>query len=244
MKKQYWYIILTYILVQFSAFPYVFIMKWLGYIQTPMTQAELSKLSGTWTIISFCVGLIIILLILRTVPKASLRNEAPASVGAAIAWIIGGFFLSLLTQSIAGMIEQYAFGIGRESENTQNILSIMDAFPFLVVIIALIGPILEEIIFRKIVFGVIYERSNFFIAALVSSVFFAAAHSDFDHFFLYTAMGFTFAFLYAKTKRIIVPIVAHMLMNSLVILVQIEPVRKMIEEQSQTMQMIIGGFFS
>ncbi|MCY7433757.1 MULTISPECIES: CPBP family intramembrane glutamic endopeptidase [Bacillus] len=244
MKKQYWYIILTYILVQFSAFPYVFIMKWLGYIQTPMTQAELSKLSGTWTIISFCVGLIIILLILRTVPKASLRNEAPASVGAAIAWIIGGFFLSLLTQSIAGMIEQYAFGIGRESENTQNILSIMDAFPFLVVIIALIGPILEEIIFRKIVFGVIYERSNFFIAALVSSVFFAAAHSDFDHFFLYTAMGFTFAFLYAKTKRIIVPIGAHMLMNSLVILVQIEPVRKMIEEQSQTMQMIIGGFFS
>ncbi len=230
--------------MQVSAIPYVFIMKWLGYIQTPMTQAELSKLSGTWTIISFCVGLIIILLILRTVPKASLRNEAPAPVGAAIAWIIGGFFLSLLTQSIAGMIEQYAFGIGRESENTQNILSIMDAFPFLVVIIALIGPILEEIIFRKIVFGVIYERSNFFIAALVSSVFFAAAHSDFDHFFLYTAMGFTFAFLYAKTKRIIVPIVAHMLMNSLVILVQIEPVRKMIEEQSQTMQMIIGGFFS
>ncbi|MCY7501439.1 CPBP family intramembrane glutamic endopeptidase [Bacillus pumilus] len=244
MKKQYWYIILTYILVQVSAFPYVFIMKWLGYIQTPMTQTELSKLSGTWTIISFCVGLIIILLILRTVPKASLRNEAPASVGAAISWIIGGFFLSLLTQSIAGMIEQYAFGIGRESENTQNILTIMDAFPFLVVIIALIGPILEEIIFRKIVFGVIYERSNFFIAALVSSVFFAAAHSDFDHFFLYTAMGFTFAFLYAKTKRIIVPIGAHMLMNSLVILVQIEPVRKMIEEQSQTMQMIIGGFFS
>ncbi|QNP16957.1 CPBP family intramembrane metalloprotease [Bacillus pumilus] len=244
MKKQYWYIILTYILVQVSAFPYVFIMKWLGYIQTPMTQAELSKLSGTWTIISFCIGLIIILLILRTVPKASLRNEAPVSVGAAIAWIIGGFFLSLLTQSIVGMIEQYAFGIGRESENTQNILSIMDAFPFLVVIIALIGPILEEIIFRKIVFGVIYERSNFFIAALVSSVFFAAAHSDFDHFFLYTAMGFTFAFLYAKTKRIIVPIGAHMLMNSLVILVQIEPVRKMIEEQSQTMQMIIGGFFS
>ncbi|MEK4396644.1 CPBP family intramembrane glutamic endopeptidase [Bacillus sp. FSL K6-2860] len=244
MKKQYWYIILTYILVQVSAIPYVFIMKWLGFIQTPMTQIELSKLSGTWTIISFCIGLIIILLILRTVPKASLRNEAPVSVGVAIAWIIGGFFLSLLTQSIAGVIEQYAFGIGRESENTQNILSIMDAFPFLVVIIALIGPILEEIIFRKIVFGVIYERSNFFIAALVSSVFFAAAHSDFDHFFLYTAMGFTFAFLYAKTKRIIVPIGAHMLMNSLVILVQIEPVRKMIEEQSQTMQMIIGGFFS
>ncbi|EKF36803.1 CPBP family intramembrane glutamic endopeptidase [Bacillus xiamenensis] len=244
MKKQYWYIILTYILVQVSAIPYVFIMKWLGYIQTPMTQAELSELSGTWTIISFCIGLIIILFILRTVPKASLRNEAPVSIGSAIAWIIGGFFLSLFTQSVAGMIEQYAFGIGRESENTQNILSIMETFPLLVIIIAMIGPILEEIIFRKIIFGVIYERTNFFIGALVSSVFFAAAHSDFAHFLLYTAMGFTFAFLYAKTKRIIVPIGAHMLMNSLVILVQIEPVKKMIEEQTQTMQMIIGGFFS
>lgn len=244
MKKQYWYIILTYILVQVSAIPYVFIMKWLGYIQTPMTQAELSELSGTWTIISFCIGLIIILFILRTVPKASLRNEAPVSIGSAIAWIIGGFFLSLFTQSVAGMIEQYAFGIGRESENTQNILSIMETFPLLVIIIAMIGPILEEIIFRKIIFGVIYERTNFFIGALVSSVFFAAAHSDFAHFLLYTAMGFTFSFLYAKTKRIIVPIGAHMLMNSLVILVQIEPVKKMIEEQTHTMQMIIGGFFS
>lgn len=244
MKKQYWYIILTYILVQVSAFPYVFIMKWLGYIQTPMTQAELSKLSGTWTIISFCVGLIIILLILRTVPKTSLRNEAPASVGVAIAWIIGGFFLSLFAQSIAGAIEQYAFGISRESENTQNILAIMDAVPWLVIVIALIGPILEEIIFRKIIFGVVYEKTNFFIGALVSSVVFAAVHNDFPHILLYTAMGFTFAFLYAKTKRIIVPIGAHILMNSLVILVQIEPVRKIIEEQSQTMQMIIGGFFS
>ncbi|MGX9293059.1 CPBP family intramembrane glutamic endopeptidase [Bacillus sp. A015] len=244
MKKQYWYIILTYILVQVSAIPYVLIMKWLGFIQTPMTQAELSQLSGTWTIISFCIGLIIILLILRTVPKASLRNEAPVSAGSAIAWTIGGFFLSLFAQSIAGVIEQYAFGIGRESENTQAILSIMDAVPWLVIVIALIGPILEEIIFRKIIFGVIYEKTNFFIGALVSSVVFAAVHTDFAHILLYTAMGFTFAFLYAKTKRIIVPIGAHMLMNSLVILVQIEPVKKMIEEQSQTMQMIIGGFFS
>ncbi|WP_322000743.1 CPBP family intramembrane glutamic endopeptidase [Bacillus pumilus] len=244
MKKQYWYIILTYILVLFSVIPYVLIMKWLGFIETPMTQEEYSQLSGTWTIISFCIGLIIILLILRTVPKASLRNEAPVSIGSAIVWIIGGFFLSLFAQSIAGVIEQYAFGIGHESENTQAILSIMDAVPWLVIVIALIGPILEEIIFRKIIFGVIYEKTNFFIGALVSSVVFAAVHTDFAHILLYTAMGFTFAFLYAKTKRIIVPIGAHMLMNSLVVLVQIEPVKKMIEEQSQTMQMIIGGFFS
>ena len=94
-------------------------------------------------------------------PKASLRNEAPVSIGSAIAWIIGGFFLSLFAQSIAGTIEQYAFGIGRESENTQTILSIMDAVPWLVIVIALIGPILEEIIFRKIIFGVIYEKRIF-----------------------------------------------------------------------------------
>ncbi|MDM5297068.1 CPBP family intramembrane metalloprotease [Bacillus pumilus] len=244
MKKQYWYILLTYILVQFSAFPYVLIMKWLGFIQTSMTREELSQLAGTWTIISFFIGLIIILFILKAVPKATLRNEAPVSTGSAIAWIIGGFFLSIFAQTFAGLIEQYAFGIGKESKNTQDILSIMEAIPLLVIIIALIGPILEEIIFRKIIFGVIYEKTNFFIGALVSSVTFAVVHNDFSHILLYTTMGFTFAFLYAKTKRIIVPIGAHMLMNSLVVLVQIEPVKKMIEEQSQTMQMIIGGFFS
>ena len=55
-------------------------------------------------------------------------------------------------------------------------------------------------------------------------------------------MGFTFAFLYVQTKRIIVPIFAHVMMNTIVVVMQLyRP--KYIEQHSEQMQLIIGGLF-
>jgi membrane protease YdiL (CAAX protease family) len=58
-------------------------------------------------------------------------------------------------------------------------------------------------------------------------------------------MGFVFAFLYARTKLIIVPIIAHVLMNTIVILSQTIFADKIIEMQKQAeqMQFIFGGMF-
>jgi membrane protease YdiL (CAAX protease family) len=62
-------------------------------------------------------------------------------------------------------------------------------------------------------------------------------------------MGFTFAFLYVKTKRIIVPIFAHVAMNTMVVIVQtvfredIEKMMKQVEEMQQV-QVIIGGLLT
>ena len=76
----------------------------------------------------------------------------------------------------------------------------MDAVPWLVIVIALIGPILEEIIFRKIIFGVVYEKRIFHWRTCQFSGF-AAVHNDFPHILLYTAMGFTFAFYMRKQNE-------------------------------------------
>ena len=113
-------------------------------------------------------------------------------------------------------------------------------------VVSIIGPILEEIVFRKILFGTLYKKFNFFIAAIISSLVFAAIHFDFTHLLVYTAMGLVFAFLYVKTKRIIVPIAAHVAMNTLVAIGQIfmsnEQIQEMIKE-AEKMQGFIGGFF-
>ena len=64
------------------------------------------------------------------------------------------------------------------------------------------------------------------------------------HVILYSAMGFTFAFLYVKTKRIIVPIIAHVTMNTMVVLLQSvfrEDIERMIKE-AEKIQSFIGGF--
>jgi len=74
-------------------------------------------------------------------------------------------------------------------------------------------------------------------------VLFSVVHLDFSHLLIYTAMGFTFAFLYVRTNRIIVPIFAHVAMNTLVVLLQTfrEPIEEYLKNVEK-MQMIIGGF--
>ncbi|MDA7028581.1 CPBP family intramembrane metalloprotease [Bacillus sp. CLL-7-23] len=239
MRKQYWYIILTYVSMQFISF---LVSSWLvGKGQ--MSQKTYLTWVGIWSVITFSLCLVIVLLILRTLPKTTLRNRPKASPGISILWAIGGVFLALFAQSIAAMIEMNLFGVSPESKNTQKIMEVIQTLPLMVIVSSLLGPILEEIIFRKIAFGVIYEKTNFFIAALFSSFMFSLVHFDFTHILIYTAMGFTFAFLYVRTNRIIVPIFAHVAMNTLVVLVQVfrEPIEDFLQ-RADNMQLIIGGF--
>ena len=58
------------------------------------------------------------------------------------------------------------------------------------------GPILEELVFRRVIFGSIMQaQNNFWVAAFVSAIFFAIIHLDFSHIILYTITGFIFALL-------------------------------------------------
>ncbi|KKB72532.1 MULTISPECIES: CPBP family intramembrane glutamic endopeptidase [Bacillus] len=243
MRKQYWFIILTYVLMQLSSIvgvPLLYLLG-VGKGQTPV-QAKLT-LTSVWSVIAFLLCLVIVLLILRTVPKTTLRNRPKASIGASVAWAVGGVFLAIFAQSIAAMIEMTLFGANPESENTQMIMKLIQALPLMVIVSSVFGPILEEIIFRKIIFGAIYEKTNFFIAALFSSVLFSVVHIDFSHFLIYAAMGFTFAFLYVRTNRIIVPIFAHVAMNTFVVIMQ--TFQGQIQdylERVEKVQLIIGGF--
>ncbi|MFV9834425.1 CPBP family intramembrane glutamic endopeptidase [Bacillus stercoris] len=243
MRKQYWFIILTYIIMQFSALIAIPLLFKFGYAGGQPTDENMLHAQGLWSVISFIACLVVVLLILRTVPKETLRNGQKDSIGLSILWAIAGFFIALFSQGVAGSIEYYVFGIGRESENTQAILDVIQAVPLMIIVSSIIGPILEEIIFRKIIFGALYEKTNFFFAGLISSVIFGIVHADLKHLLLYTAMGFTFAFLYERTKRIWVPIFAHLMMNTFVVIMQLEPVQKYLEQQSTQMQLIIGGLF-
>ena len=65
-----------------------------------------------------------------------------------------------------------------------------------------------------------------------------------QHILLYSAMGFTFAFLYVKTKHILVPIFAHVAMNTLVVVIQSvykDEIDELIRE-AESLQNFIGGF--
>ncbi|MFC4324321.1 CPBP family intramembrane glutamic endopeptidase [Litchfieldia salsa] len=242
MEKRYWYVILTYILMQLSSIVGVPILLYLNVVTGENTRDTITAASTIWLIISFIIGLLITLLLLRKDLVANDRSIKKSSLGETIAWSLGGVFLAMLAQGIAANIEIQVFGIEPGSENTQQIMELVRMTPLLIIVVSIIGPILEEIIFRKIIFGTLYKRFNFFISGLLSSVLFAAVHMEFEHILLYSAMGFTFAFLYVKTKRIIVPIFAHVAMNTLVVVMQTvfaEDIERILKEAEQ-MQGFIG----
>lgn len=239
MKKEYGYILIAYILMQLSSFIGVPLVYRIGIRagQDPVFMRQAAP--GYWIVISFSITLIIILLILRKArTDALLVRKAPASPGESIVWAIAGVFLALFAQGITANIEANLFGVDPGSKNTENILQIIKTFPASMLVSSIFGPILEEIVFRKIIFGSLYKRFSFWIAATISSVIFAMAHMEFEHILLYSAMGFTFAFLYVRTGRILVPIFAHVAMNTLVVVVQL-----FYRDQLQHIQGLIGGFF-
>ncbi|OIJ16216.1 CAAX protease family protein [Anaerobacillus arseniciselenatis] len=237
MTKRYWLVLLTYILMQLSAIIGIPILMLMG--------MDEKQIPGIWTLFSFSTGLIIILLLLRQDMKDRHLVRDRSTRSDAILWGFTGIFMAFAAQYFAVLIEMSVFGIEPGSENTEMIVEMAKATPALILVVAVIGPILEEIIFRMIIFGSLYKRFNFWIAAIFSSVIFAAVHMDFEHLLVYTFMGIVFAFLYVKTKRIIVPIIAHVALNSFVMIVQVIFGDQLLELQRnlEEMQGFIGGLF-
>ncbi|WAA12577.1 CPBP family intramembrane glutamic endopeptidase [Fervidibacillus halotolerans] len=218
MKKNYQLILVTYIAMQLLLGIGLqmtrLILKQIGYSGDQLVSLSFS----IWIVLSFSVTLFITLYQLRN--EWGLKNRKAAPLLPSLLWTVSGVFLALFAQSLAIQIE-LLLGIQTGSENTEYIVNIIKMAPVVMITSSLIGPILEEIVFRKIIFGSLYKRFNFFTSALVSSILFALAHLEIEHIILYSAMGFVFSFLYVKTQRIIVPIATHMLMNTFVIIVQL-----------------------
>ncbi|MFE4242105.1 CPBP family intramembrane glutamic endopeptidase [Peribacillus butanolivorans] len=239
MKKEYWFVIITYIAMQLSSIVGMPIFMLIGSLSGMPADELKVKAAAYWIVFSFLAALSLILILMRKDMRERIDTRNQASISTSILWAIAGVFLALIAQSLAGSIEQM-LGVKSESENTQNLISLIYEVPMVIFVTSVIGPILEEILFRKIIFGSLNKRFNFFISALISSVIFGLAHGELEHLLLYTAMGFTFAFLYAQTGRILVSMVAHIAMNTLVIILQVL-YREDIEKMLDTAQAFIGG---
>ncbi|QTM98146.1 CPBP family intramembrane metalloprotease [Sediminibacillus dalangtanensis] len=236
MPKRYWYVIMTYIIMQLSG---AFLVPFID-----MLNIDRFTFSVSWSIISFVAALVITLLLLRPdMRQGSDRNASGA--GGIIGWSALGVAMAYMAQYAAVIIETMVLGIKPGSENTMQIMEIARAAPIFIIIPTIIAPILEEIIFRKIIFGSLYKRMNFFIAALASSIIFGLVHMDVTHIITYTGMGLVFAFLYVHTNRIIVPIITHMAMNTITVIAQFsidpEELDQMLEQWEKMQMILIGG---
>lgn len=77
----------------------------------------------------------------------------------------------------------------------------------------LLGPLIEELVFRGLLFGALRRYVTFWPAALVSAVLFGAAHVEPAHAIQAGLLGLVLAWLYERSFSLWVPIAAHMVNN-------------------------------
>lgn len=115
------------------------------------------------------------------------------------------------------------------SENQMQIANELSSHQLMTIFTALIyAPIVEEIVFRGVLFRNLRAKLSFGYAALISAFAFGLMHvfsalisgniSDIWYLLVYGGLGFIFCYLYEKEKTIYAPMLLHLLNNGIAIL--------------------------
>ncbi|AXI00264.1 CPBP family intramembrane metalloprotease [Sporosarcina sp. PTS2304] len=186
-----------------------------------LTEADALSNGFAWTLfITQGISAIIVGVILWNNKKfIRVFKGKASSMGPVVLWGVLGFFLAMTGQILGAAIES-SFGVQLGSENTELISGIAIVAPIMIFPIVIFAPFLEEVVFRRILFGGLYTKTNFLIAAVFSGVVFSLVHGEPQHLLIYLLPGLAFAFVYYRTKRLLTPMISHFLMNSFVTFVQ------------------------
>ena len=122
--------------------------------------------------------------------------------------MIAGSYASMsLTALIEGIIGQPI------PDNTSELILDTPIW-LLILIVVIIGPIVEELIFRKLMIDRLSPHGELY-AVIVSSVAFGIFHQNIYQLFYATLLGFLLGYLYLKSGDIKISIFVHMIINLL-----------------------------
>ena len=98
-------------------------------------------------------------------------------------------------------------------ENSELGMMMINSSAFLRILVVGIGaPVFEELIFRKFLIDRTIKH-GVFLSVFLSGIMFGLFHGNFQQFFFATFIGWFFAYIYAKTGRIWITILLHMVIN-------------------------------
>ncbi len=147
-------------------------------------------------------------------------------VGAVPAFVVLGVFATLglsrvmLMLPIDGILGDYA-----AVQETYSMSSVWIQF----IVLGILSPIVEELLFRGLVYNrlkIYYEAS---ISAYISAIIFGVAHFNLVQGLYAFVMGIIFAFVYEKYKSVFAPMIVHLAANIVAIITGINPVSQFID---------------
>ncbi len=220
-KKNYKFlvVILLYILYQSS-----FIISFISYFGINISKIPRIPRIGLFALTDLIYVLILLLMFKKEIVngfkdlKNNFNERAIISINC---WIVGCIIMTISSFLISLLLKQSV------STNEQLVRQSIKIAPlYMLFTCSIVAPILEEMVFRRALYGLIKFKWLFI---LVSGLGFGLLHVlgnfqsvlDFLYVIPYGAMGCSFAYLLTKTKNITLPIIIHMLHNTILVMVQI-----------------------
>ncbi|MFC6180399.1 CPBP family intramembrane glutamic endopeptidase [Lactiplantibacillus daowaiensis] len=165
--------------------------------------------------LDYLVGAVVLAWLAWRGKTANPIEQHPKSWLTTTFWGVVGVIVAVVGQMVILQLTQL-LGQSAASANTSTLLTVGQKYPFFFLAIFVGAPIMEEIVFRKVIFGNLAPLTGTIGAALIASVLFSFAHAD-GHLILYACLGLWFCWLYQHTGRIQTSMLAHILMNAFVI---------------------------
>ena len=142
-------------------------------------------------------------LIMQTVPKARQTWTCPMGTGHFLGWFVicmgGVYFGSLIGQFLMTIVSVIT---GETMVN--QVAVILSA--------VILAPIMEELMFRKLVLDRLAGYGPA-VAMSVSALVFGLAHGNFYQFFYAFLLGLIFAYIYLRTGKVRYSMMLHMMVN-------------------------------
>lgn len=81
----------------------------------------------------------------------------------------------------------------------------------------LIGPVLEEVFYRRIILNSMLQKYNVYFSILISSLLFSIGHMDFDYTIVFLVFGILIGTFYWKTGNLYLTVLLHIFINFLTV---------------------------
>lgn len=185
----------------------------------------------------YVIAFPVILLFLRNVRVTKRNEKSTLSFKEFFSMLCIAEFLmivgNLIGTSLNMTVEMFTGGVVDNA-----VAEMIESTPIwlLLIFVVILAPIFEELIFRKLLMDrllVLGDKA----AILMSAIAFGAFHGNLYQFFYATFVGLVFGYVYAKTRRVIYPIILHALVNFLGSVVAI-PVIKAEEKLFEMLELV------
>ena len=162
--------------------------------------------TGVVNLIAITIFAFVIRSDMRTHPDAASKTSLRKVIGAVLAAIGACIAGNLVLESIGIMDDDTSFQLVNEVISNS-------ALWIQIVVAVILAPLVEELLFRGIIYRRIDIAYGFWPAALISSLFFGLLHGNLTQGVYAFFLGMVFAYAYHKTGRLTIPVVMHVIAN-------------------------------